>query len=374
VFFDDLHILRTLDRLEQAGQTAYLNSGIDLLKEVTGGQPVSEDRDYPNFLRELNMARDSGFLTFKVLHYAGEPEPPNPDRTLPNHYLQQMVDFHLTPLGRDRARCRVYEQEPPDPGEDDGRPITQLTFARIAKILARHYPPDRLRLFLEDSQIPPDMIPPLDEPEASLLDLFRRFDGPSGQRRVLRQFLGRWLGQELASGPNTDEERELLTDLARQGWRVRDGRLVVGAPQRRAAVAPLLDGDLLVNLHPAIQAAARPYFSSGHRAAAVLEACKAIELRMQERLGSAKSGQPLMSEAFGGSKPRLRLNQGQSQVEIDEQEGFKLIFMGVMRGIRNPKAHALFNELDERRALDYLGLASLLMRRLDDAHLDEAEP
>jgi hypothetical protein len=37
------------------------------------------------------------------------------------------------------------------------------------------------------------------------------------------------------------------------------------------------------------------------------------------------------------------------------------------------KAHARFEELDERRALDYLGLASLLMRRLDDASLNEAE-
>ena len=37
-----------------------------------------------------------------------------------------------------------------------------------------------------------------------------------------------------------------------------------------------------------------------------------------------------------------------------------------MRGVRDPKAHAPFEELEERRALDYLGFASLLMRRLDD--------
>ena len=33
----------------------------------------------------------------------------------------------------------------------------------------------------------------------------------------------------------------------------------------------------------------------------------------------------------------------------DEQEGFKLIFMGAMTGVRNPKAHALFEDLDEER-------------------------
>jgi hypothetical protein len=39
--------------------------------------------------------------------------------------------------------------------------------------------------------------------------------------------------------------------------------------------------------------------------------------------------------------------------------------------VRNPKAHGRFEELEERRALDYLGLASLLMRRLDDATMNE---
>jgi hypothetical protein len=38
-----------------------------------------------------------------------------------------------------------------------------------------------------------------------------------------------------------------------------------------------------------------------------------------------------------------------------------------MQGVRDPKAHAPFEETEERRVLDYLGLASLLMRRLDDA-------
>jgi hypothetical protein len=36
-----------------------------------------------------------------------------------------MRNLRLTPHGRDRARRRVYEREPPEPDEDDGRPITQ---------------------------------------------------------------------------------------------------------------------------------------------------------------------------------------------------------------------------------------------------------
>ena len=34
------------------------------------------------------------------------------------------------------ALCRVFENEPPDAHEDDGKPITRLTFARITAILA----------------------------------------------------------------------------------------------------------------------------------------------------------------------------------------------------------------------------------------------
>ena len=45
---------------------------------------------------------------------------------------------------------------------------------------------------------------------------------------------------------------------------------------------------------------------------------------------------------------------------------FAFIFKGAMLGVRDPKAHAPFEELEERRTLDYLGFASLLMRRLDD--------
>lgn len=41
--------------------------------------------------------------------------------------------------------------------------------------------------------------------------------------------------------------------------------------------------------------------------------------------------------------------------------------MGAMRGIRNPHAHEHFPGLDENEALEQLGFASMLMRRLDEA-------
>jgi Protein of unknown function (Hypoth_ymh) len=41
--------------------------------------------------------------------------------------------------------------------------------------------------------------------------------------------------------------------------------------------------------------------------------------------------------------------------------------MGAARGIRNPEAHEAVSQLDAQRALEYLGFASLLLRRLYDA-------
>jgi uncharacterized protein (TIGR02391 family) len=369
MFFDDLEILRTVDRCEREGLTASLSSGLDLLQEVLRApHPVHDDDTCRSFVYELELAKDANLLSFTVMSTGGGVAPASVDSMGANNYLAYLRDFRLTPFGHDRARCRVYERELPDPGEDDGKPITHMTFKRITAVLVATYDEHELELFLLDGGIPREMIPSLGDDGAGLADLFALFNGGSSNvRRVLRDFLGRWLAQELDSGPNADQERELLGDLARQGWFVRDAKVVRGEPIRRATAAPLLGGDLLVNLHPAIQEAARPFFSVGNRAAAVFEAFKAIELRVRELIGSDRTGMPLMGEAFDGDAPRLALNDHSDPPDIDEQRGFALIFKGSSQGIRNPKAHAPFEELEERRTLDYLGLASLLMRRLDDA-------
>jgi hypothetical protein len=49
-----------------------------------------------------------------------------------------------------------------------------------------------------------------------------------------------------------------------------------------------------------------------------------------------------------------------------------LLFMGAVQAIRNPGAHEQFEEMSDNEALERLALASLLMRRLDDASGDAA--
>ncbi len=74
-----------------------------------------------------------------------------------------------------------------------------------------------------------------------------------------------------------------------------------------------------------------------------------------------------MAKAFDQDKPKLQLNPLTSTSDKSEQEGFKLLYMGAMQGIRNPKAHELTAQDDAYRTLEYLALASLLAKRAEEA-------
>jgi uncharacterized protein (TIGR02391 family) len=123
----------------------------------------------------------------------------------------------------------------------------------------------------------------------------------------------------------------------------------------------------LENLHPEIVGASGDLFTDGHYASALLEAFKRVELRVRSQSGLSGSGQDLMARAFAGEPPPIDVRVEDGQSGQDEQEGFRFLFMGAMRGIRNPKAHEAVSQLDPQRTLEYLGFASILMRRLDDA-------
>lgn len=121
------------------------------------------------------------------------------------------------------------------------------------------------------------------------------------------------------------------------------------------------------NLHPEVQSAAGDLFADGQYEAAVSEAFKSIEVRVRTVTGLDRSGAPLMAEAFKPDAPTIDVAVHEGQSGKDEREGFLHIFRGSMIGIRNPKAHELFETGDPQQALEYLGMASLLHRRIDSA-------
>jgi uncharacterized protein (TIGR02391 family) len=122
------------------------------------------------------------------------------------------------------------------------------------------------------------------------------------------------------------------------------------------------------NIHPDFPKRVRSLFDDGHSEQAVFEAFKYIEKEVKRVSGlRGKTGYSLMMEAFNESKPRVRLNGLVTDSEVDEQRGYKSIFAGAAAGIRNPRGHEVDIGDTPDEALDYLALASLLLRKLDAA-------
>jgi uncharacterized protein (TIGR02391 family) len=126
----------------------------------------------------------------------------------------------------------------------------------------------------------------------------------------------------------------------------------------------------LSNLHPRIRGASEQLFMDGYYSQAIFEAYKILNIAVKEKSGKQNlDGQNLMSTVFNTKNPILKLNDLQDQSDLDEQEGFMFLFMGAMTGIRNPKAHDVVNQKDPIRTLEYLALASLLVRRAEESNL-----
>lgn len=136
----------------------------------------------------------------------------------------------------------------------------------------------------------------------------------------------------------------------------------LGQPRPRNPVPQSLG---LESFHSAIREASLALLSDGHHARAVEEAFKRVELKVRELTGIADFGKSLMGVAFGGDPPPLSVATVEGLSAKSEQEGFKLLFMGAMAGIRNIEAHEVTERTDIQWTLEHLALASLLMRRLD---------
>ncbi len=156
--------------------------------------------------------------------------------------------------------------------------------------------------------------------------------------------------------------RDLIDDLDRSTYLKEPT-----SPPATDTRQPLLSA--IDELHPSVSAASRGLFASGHYSQAIFEALKALEVRVQEQSGRHDLlGRDLMAQAFRLDEPAIALTAESGMAAHDEQEGLRFVFMGVMQGLRNPKAHRSTQQEDPQRAFEYLALVSVLFRRLDDAN------
>jgi uncharacterized protein (TIGR02391 family) len=131
-------------------------------------------------------------------------------------------------------------------------------------------------------------------------------------------------------------------------------------PQPRVAFENL-------SLHPAIANASSDTYKNGHYRESALNASIALVKCVKRTSGQeALDGSGLMSKVFSANKPLLAFNDLTNKTEKGEQEGFLHLFMGAVLALRNPRAHALFDDSPEL-ALDYIAFLSMLAKRLDGA-------
>lgn len=370
--WDDIQLLRVIDEIEERHGGAVWINWVLLSQDQRLNELINPIQDQKRLARELVLTRDAGYVEFEEDRWsAGQADP----ATNASLWLQRLQNIHLTTAGRDRARGRVVYQPLPDPDEDDGRLIAGTTLEEVARSVARVYRDYQLPMFFSDAGVPEEFIPAQVPEDGQLqwnyvyLVLTALDQGGYAARRALRTFIGGWLDHRLPADPTMDERRRILTQLARQGWHVKDGRIVVGEREHGEPQLPPPTGReaRVASLHAKIRQPISRFIQSDHIEVAVLEAFKAVNLRVKSMTTINEDGRDLMSKAFRAKDPQILLADTSTESGYNIQDGFHLMFMGAISAFRNPPAHELFESVDEDEAFEALGLASLLMRRLDDA-------
>jgi len=120
----------------------------------------------------------------------------------------------------------------------------------------------------------------------------------------------------------------------------------------------------ITGIHPIVSQAAGALFADGHFSKAVLAAFQAVELQVQTKSGLTETGVTLMHRAFNPQSPIIDVARHGGRNAQDEREGFRFLFVGAMLGLRNPRAHGADLPDTETEAIEFLALASALLRRI----------
>jgi uncharacterized protein (TIGR02391 family) len=121
------------------------------------------------------------------------------------------------------------------------------------------------------------------------------------------------------------------------------------------------------NIHPGLPPKVKTLFDDGYYAESTFEAFKYLDKKVEKHSGVSETGFKLMMAAFEEKNPKVKLTPLKTQSEKDEQEGYRFIFAGGVKAIRNPRGHEHSVKDDPDICLDHLSFVSLLLRRLEQA-------
>ena len=93
----------------------------------------------------------------------------------------------------------------------------------------------------------------------------------------------------------------------------------IQAPEDSAEVVKYLFDKM--QFHPKVVEVSKRLFDDGHYAQAILDAFKAVNNFVKERVGLSLDGKQLMAQVFNETSPIIRLNELRTTSEKNEQEG-----------------------------------------------------
>ncbi|MDO3617124.1 TIGR02391 family protein [Ralstonia pseudosolanacearum] len=123
----------------------------------------------------------------------------------------------------------------------------------------------------------------------------------------------------------------------------------------------------LSHLHPYIAKGCTKLFVDEHYAQAVEESAKAVFQYLREASGLTLDGATLGQQAFSLKAPILAFSDLSDETKRNEQLGFMEMLAAYAKGVRNPLAHTHGKLEEAQKAFEYLCMASLFCRRIDDA-------
>jgi uncharacterized protein (TIGR02391 family) len=123
----------------------------------------------------------------------------------------------------------------------------------------------------------------------------------------------------------------------------------------------------MAHLHPYIAKGCSKLFVDEHYAQAIEESAKAVFQYLREVTSLTLDGSTLAQQAFSLKKPILAFSDLADETKKNEQLGFMEMLSAYAKGVRNPLAHTHGKQEEQQKAFEYLCLASLFCRRIDDA-------
>jgi uncharacterized protein (TIGR02391 family) len=133
------------------------------------------------------------------------------------------------------------------------------------------------------------------------------------------------------------------------------------AEERRTRIFDSMD------FHGEVVSTCRNRFVAGQADDAIFQCCLRINAIVQVRSGvGGMDGDALFGLVFRSDAPTLSFTPCSNADEKNEQDGVRLLFQGMARAIRNPRAHRAVGT-DEVAAIEHLAFLSMLLRFLDGA-------